>query len=157
MAILIDDGSVIPPELRGATEHGSLGDLDRQRELENDAPSRIYLAETAYLNERMKAQRGKFLVGRLPATGEVRAYSSIDINLLEVADERVRIQRLIDATPGRFPAGGERPPLIVFRIRPAVRRILRRQLAERFGYTTETIYPDLNGFARAFDQYAPIR
>jgi hypothetical protein len=27
---------------------------------------------------------------------------------------------------------------------------------ENFGYTTETIYPDLNGFARAFDQFAPM-
>ena len=45
---------------------------------------------------------------------------------------------------------------MVFRIPPKVRTALREQLADRFGYTTETIYPDLTGFALAFSQFAPL-
>ena len=130
--------------------------LDAQRRGEGGTPSSTYLIQTAFLNERMKAQRGTFIGGLLPTAPDVAEWSSLDLRLLPRAEERLRIDRLIEATRGRPPARGARPPLIVFRLPPTVRRTLRRQLAERFGYTTETIYPDLSGFARAFDQYAPV-
>lgn len=116
-----------------------------------------YLIEIAYLNERMKAQRGQFVAGRLPTNADVSRWSSLDVKLLDSkAEEEARIRRLLEPTPGRPPAKGDRPPIIIFRIPPKVRAALRMQLAERFAYTTETIYPDLNGFALAFSQYAPL-
>jgi hypothetical protein len=156
IALLIQDAWPIRPPPQGVDGASSLDQLDQQRTTEHKDASPTYLIETPFLNERMKAQRGAFVAWRLPTEPDVATWSSIDIALREPHEERDRIDRLLNPVRGRPPASGERPPLIVFRIRPTVRKALRRQLAERFGYTTETIYPDLNGFARAFDQYAPI-
>lgn len=145
------------PDLAWPTGSSAVDQLDAQRAAEGRTASATYLVETAFLNERMKAQRGAFAAGRIPADPAVGAWSSLDLTLVEPEEERHRIDRLLNPTRGRPPARGERPLVIAFRIRGTVRRALRAQLAERFGYTTETIYPNLNGFARAFDQYAPIR
>jgi hypothetical protein len=156
LALLVQDDWPIRPRLEALGDDSSLSQLDAQRVAEGGTPSRTYLVETAFLNERMKAQRGAFVAGRSPSDLTVAAWSSLDLTLLSPDEESQRIDRLLNPARGRPPARGERPPIIAFRIRGTVRRALRRQLAERFGYTTETIYPDLNGFARAFDQYAPI-
>lgn len=156
IALLVQEDWPIRPGLGSGTELDIISQLDEQRRQMGWPSSPTYLVDTAFLNERMKAQRGQFVVGRLPKASAVAEWSSIDLALLSAPQERARIDRLINTQPGRFPAGGERPPLVVFRIRPTMRAALRRLLAERFGYTTETIYPDLNGFARAFDQFAPV-
>jgi hypothetical protein len=164
IALLVqDDWPIRPQPVRPRPERmttvvdpSCIGRLDYQRIALGGKPSSAYLVQTAFLNERMKAQRGQFVVGRLPADPKVAEWSSLPIELLQPSDEQNRITKLLAATPGRPPAKGERPRVIVFRISPTIRKALRRQLAERFGYTTETIYPDLNGFARAFDQYAPL-
>jgi hypothetical protein len=154
-ALLVQDDWPIQPSHESRSADPSLDQLDAQRVAEGGAASRTYLIETPFLNERMKAQRGAFVAGRLPTT-DVADWSSLDLDLLPAGAERQRIDRLLNPTRGRPPARGERPPVIVFRVRATLRRVLRRQLAERFGYTTETIYPDLNGFARAFDQFAAV-
>jgi hypothetical protein len=158
VAVLVQDDWPIRPTLTaiGGLDHDCLELLDDQRVAEGSAPSSTYFVQTAYLNERMKAQRGQFLAGRLPSDTDVAEWSSLDITLKTRAEEEARIGRLLEPTRGAPPSGGDRPPLIVFRIPPRIRGALRTQLAERFGYTTETIYPDLNGFALAFSQYAPL-
>jgi hypothetical protein len=156
VALLVPDDWPIRPRLDSFGPGASLDQLDTQRASEGEPASTTYLIETPFLNERMKAQRGAFIAGRLPTDPDVAAWSSLDISLLAPNGERQRIDRLLNPVRGRPPARGERPPVIAFRIRATVRRALREQLAARFGYTTETIYPDLNGFARAFDQYAPL-
>jgi hypothetical protein len=156
IALLVQDAWPIRPVLTPPIGGSSVDQLDAQRAAEGGAAPSTYLIETAFLNERMKAQRGAFVVGRIPADPGTAAWSSLDLALLPPEQETQRIDRLLNPTRGRPPARGERPPVIAFRIRGTVRRALRVQLAERFGYTTETIYPDLNGFARAFDQYAPV-
>jgi hypothetical protein len=153
IALGVQKGWPVRPEPDAEEGKSILDQLDHQRRPD---PPGTYLLELPYLNERMKAQRGRFVVGHLPTDPAVAEWSSINLSLLPAKQERERIERLINTKPGRFPAGGERPPLVVFRIRPTMRAVLRKQLAERFGYTTETIYPDLNGFARAFDQSAPF-
>jgi hypothetical protein len=156
VALLVQDDWSIRPGFRSRSVGSSLDQLDAQRAAEGRSASSAYLIETPFLNERMKSQRGAFVAGRLPSDPGVAAWSSLDLTLKTPAEEKQRIDRLLNPTRGAPPARGERPPIIVFRIRSTVRQALRRQLAERFGYTTETIYPDLNGFSRAFDQYAPV-
>jgi hypothetical protein len=156
IALLVEEDWPIRPSLQPTGPGSCLDQLDAQRVAEGETPSATYLIETAFLNERMKAQRGAFVAGRPPASTDVATWSSLDLALLSPDDESQRINRLIQATRGRPPARGVRPPVIVFRISPKVRLALRELLAERFGYTTQTIYPDLHGFARAFDQYAPV-
>lgn len=158
VALLVQEDWLIRPQLGspGGDDADCLTHLDSQRAAEGKPTSSTYLVQTAYLNERMKAQRGQFIIGRLPGETDVAEWSSLDLILKPKADEEARIDRLLEPTRGAPPAGGDRPPLIVFRIPPSIRAALRKQLAERFGYTTETIYPDLNGFALAFSQFAPI-
>lgn len=159
VAILVQDDWPIRPRLTRppGDQRDCLELLAKQRSDEGGPLSDTYLVQTPYLNERMKAQRGQFLVGQLPTNADVAEWSSLDLSLLpSKAEEEARIGRLLEPIPGRPPAKGDRPPLIIFRIPPKVRAALRTQLAERFAYTTETIYPDLNGFALAFSQYAPL-
>jgi len=156
VAVLVPRTWPIRPTLAPATASDCLGQLDAQRIGEGGKASPAYLVETAFLNERMKAQRGQFVVGRSPADATLASWSSLELQLLERDQEKLRIQKLLNPVAGKPPEPGDRPPLIVFRLSSKVRISLRKQLAERFGYTTETIYPDLNGFALAFNQYAPL-
>jgi hypothetical protein len=157
VALLVQDDWLIRPNRVVADDPNCLDHLDAQREPEERSASAVYCVQTPYLDERMKAQRGQFLLGRRPTDAGKQQWSSLDLPILERDIERERITRLLAPSRGAPPAGGNRPPLIVFRIRPTVRASLRAQLAERFGYTTETIYPDLNGFALAFSQFAPLQ
>jgi hypothetical protein len=156
VALLVQDDWLIRPNRVVDDYLNCLDQLDAQRQYEGRPVSSIYYVQTPYLDERMKAQRGQFLVGRRPTAADKRQWSSLDLPVMDRGTERERITRLLAPSRGAPPAGGDRPPLIVFRIRPKVRAALRLQLAERFGYTTETIYPDLNGFALAFSQFAPL-
>ena len=157
IALLVRDEWPIRPQLAAApTGLDCLDVLDHQRISTGAAASRVYLVETAYLNDRMKAQRGQFLVSRLPTDPALTEWTSLDLEIKTPAEEQARIDRLLNPTPGAPLASGDRPPVILFRIAPHVRAAIRLQLAVRFGYTTETIYPDLNGFALAFNQFAPL-
>jgi hypothetical protein len=55
---------------------------------------------------------------------------------------------LLDPKVGRYISDGP-PRLVVFRLNLGLRKQLLEVLAKRFGYTTESIYPDRNGFALA--------
>src|SRR6202035_2194215 len=115
----------IRPDLAWPTGGSSLDQLDAQRAAQSTASSSTYLIETPFLNERMKAQRGAFVAGRMPPDPNVAAWSSLDLSLLTPHEEEQRIDRLLNPTRGRPPARGERPPIIAFRIRGTVRRALR--------------------------------
>jgi FRG domain len=156
VALRIPRNWPIRPSLAVVADASCIDQLDLQRSGEGGTASSTYLVETAFLNERMKAQRGQFVVGRTPSDPTVCAWSSLELELLKPNEEEARIQLLLNPTVGKPPEPDERPPLIVFRISSAARVSMRKQLAERFGYTTETIYPDLNGFALAFNQFATV-
>jgi hypothetical protein len=114
-----------------------------------------FLWQPPPLNERIKAQRGMFLIGTLPDSDEVRSYSSIELGLLARTVETTRVGKLISPSHGRYIADGG-PRLLVFRISPTLRRGLQQVLATRFGYTTQTVYPDFNGFAQAHSWRVPL-
>jgi hypothetical protein len=78
---------------------------------------------------------------RSPRCGPVQAETS-RIGRIE---ESKRVKYLLDRRPG----GYHRPAVVVFYIPTALRARVATELDDRFGYRTETIYPDLAGFALA--------
>ena len=108
----------------------------------------FYLWQPPPLNERIKAQRGMFVIGEIASNPSVRSYSTLGLELVPSGDEQTRVGKLLDPAVGRYVSEGP-PRLVVFRLRGTLRRQLLGVLAKRFGYTTQSIYPDFNGFARA--------
>jgi hypothetical protein len=100
------------------------------------------LWEAPFVDNRMRAQRGMFLA--TPA-GKPLTYGSVNLQLASAATEALSVDHLLRRDRGRY----RRPPLIVFYISAAMREKVRSELDLRFGYRTDTIYPDLQGFARA--------
>ncbi len=101
------------------------------------------LWECPFVDDRMRAQRGMFLATTAPST-EV-GYASFNPNLDAPAQARSHVANLCRRARGNY----VRPALVVFHISARMREQVIRELDQRFGYRTETIYPDLNGFALA--------
>jgi hypothetical protein len=101
------------------------------------------LWEAPFVDDRMRAQRGMFLATTAPT--DAVSYGSFDLGLRSRRDETTSIRHLIDRDRGMY----RRPPIVVFYISAALRRQVAHELDKRFGYRTETIYPDLGGFALA--------
>jgi hypothetical protein len=101
------------------------------------------LWEAPFVDNRMRAQRGMFLATTAPPAGI--EYGSFDLELGSRSEERAKGNHLIERDPGLY----NRPTAVVFYIAAEMRRQVARELDRRFGYRTETIYPDLAGFALA--------
>lgn len=132
-------------------DDGSQGSLSTYGNLKAKVASSLkagdpILWECPYLDDRMRAQRGMFLATTAPSARV--SYGSFDLELSSPADEAVKVRRLINGERGQYP----RPRLVAFYISANLRRKVARELSDRFGYRTETIYPDAAGFALANDQ-----
>lgn len=101
------------------------------------------LWEAPFLDDRMRAQRGMFLATSAPEKSI--NYGSFDLGLESRREETTKVNHLIDRDRGRY----HRPSVVVFYIPAALRRQVADELDLRFGYRTETIYPDAPGFALA--------
>ena len=152
VAIRIEDDQVardLPEPFEGDTVFETVRDAASNRERS------YFLWQPPPLNERIKAQRGMFIIGKLTAEPVEQTYSSIELGLLDKALEKTRVDKLLEPSKGRYIAEGG-PQLVIFRISPALRRTLRQVLATRFGYTTQTVYPDFNGLAQAYSWGVPL-
>jgi hypothetical protein len=147
VAIRIEDDQVAR-DLREPDRVEEFSVLETVQEGARKRDSPYFLWQPPPLNERIKAQRGMFLMGGLPDDQDVYEYSSIQLGLLNRALEKTRVSKLLAPSTGRYIADGG-PRLVIFRISPTLRRSLQQVLATRFGYTTQTVYPDFNGFAQA--------
>ena len=154
IAIRIEDDQVAR-NLREPSAPEEFSVLETVQEGAPNKASPYFLWQPPPLNERIKAQRGMFVIGALPNDAEVHAYTSIELGLLESAREKTRVDKLLVPSTGRYIAEGG-PRLVIFRIGPALRRGLQQVLATRFGYTTQTVYPDFNGFAQAHSWRVPL-
>jgi hypothetical protein len=103
---------------------------------------------------RIAAQHGAFLFGGIPKSnaGIVWPKSTTGAARWGQADVRRCISiplrfHKADPTAGGVPAATGQPAY-TFRIRSAAKEEIRQRLAELFGYTHRTIYPDYPGFAR---------
>lgn len=154
IAIRIEDDQVAR-DLREPDPVEEFSVLENVREGAANQEAPYFLWQPPPLNERIKAQRGMFLIGALPDHEDVCSYASIQLGLLGHGVEKTRVGKLLEPSTGRYIADGG-PRLVVFRISPTLRRSLQQVLATRFGYTTQTIYPDFNGFARAYSWQVPL-
>jgi hypothetical protein len=101
------------------------------------------LWEAPFVDDRMRAQRGMFLATTSPPSDV--SFASFGVDLDDPDKERNRVKNLCERAKGKW----NRPPLVVFYISSNLRIAAARELDRRFGYRTETIYPDLAGFATA--------
>jgi FRG domain len=104
---------------------------------------------------RIAAQHGAFLFGGVPRAGVGIVWpkgTGVGAGTWALNDVRQCISiplRFHKADPGAggVPAAGGQPAY-TFRIKASAKADIRRKLAELFGYTHRTIYPDYPGFAR---------
>ena len=101
------------------------------------------LWEAPFVDDRMRAQRGMFLATTVPPAGV--DFASFGVTLGSVEEEKARVRHVCERDPGKY----TRPALVVFYVSAKLRSAATRELDRRFGYRTETIYPDLAGFAEA--------
>jgi hypothetical protein len=111
---------------------------------------------------RIAAQHGAFLFGGVPRTNAGIAWpKSTAANAPRWTQAEVRQCISIplrfhkaDPEAGGVPAAGGQPAY-TFRIRAAAKSEIRTRLAELFGYTHRTIYPDYPGYATHGMQHRP--
>jgi FRG domain len=101
------------------------------------------LWEAPFVDDRIRVQRGMFLATTVPSAG--KKFASFDVDLGSVNEEEARVRHICERDPGKY----TRPSLVVFYVNAKLRQAAARELDRRFGYRTETIYPDLAGFAEA--------
>jgi hypothetical protein len=151
VALRVSDSQVVrdlPPSPDPIPDEGSPTVLAEVRAGATSKTQPYYLWQPPPLNERVKAQRGMFLMGDIAQNAAVREYCTLDLGLLGRSDEARRVDKLLDPNVGRYISDGP-PRIVIFRLSPSLRKQLLVVLAKRFGYTTQSIYPDFNGFARA--------
>jgi FRG domain len=101
------------------------------------------LWEAPFVDNRMRAQRGMFLATTIGAGP--KKFASFKLALDSPEDEKSHVKNLVERSRGNY----KRPTVVVFYISEKMRGQVATELDRRFGYRTETIYPDLNGFALA--------
>jgi hypothetical protein len=130
---------------KGPLGNGNGGVYDRlcsALALPQDSTAPI-LWECPFVDDRMRAQRGMFLA--TTAEDSPVSYASFDPGVESREAERSHVDNLCKRSRGNY----TRPALVVFYISAKLREQAIRELDQRFGYRTETIYPDLSGFALA--------
>lgn len=131
---------------KGPLADGAFGSVYERLLHELDLPddtSQPILWEAPYVDDRMRAQRGMFLA--TTAHDDALDYGSFDLDLEAPDIMKKNIEHLCERSRGQY----HRPPVVVFYISRSLRTQVARELDLRFGYRTETIYPDLGGFAQA--------
>jgi hypothetical protein len=101
--------------------------------------------EPPQADERIKIQRGLFLVSRRATGVEADFIDPVLRGRSPVGLERFFVAYRNKKPPGRPLA----PAFVAFKIRSSFKPALLRHLERSYGYTYETIYPDLQGFAQA--------
>lgn len=116
--------------------------LIHELDLPDDTAQPI-LWEAPFVDDRMRAQRGMFLA--TTAHDNAVDYGSFDLELEAPNNMKKNVGQLCDRSRGQY----HRPAVVVFYISQSLRTQVARELDLRFGYRTESIYPDLGGFAQA--------
>lgn len=102
-------------------------------------------------DERIKVQRGRFIFSRL--TGDEPPELSLPIDIKDWDSDRR--DRFFDQERG---SGRPVPPsILVLKIPGRIKQRLLRLLENSYGYTSETMFPDLSGFAAANGWQRPLR
>lgn len=108
-----------------------------------------YLPEP--LDARIQVQRGAFVFGRVPDDSATRAAASVPIN---VPVWTVTNRKEVFGTRG--PGRPKVPSILALRIPQNAKRRLLAILESSYGYTSESIFPDIDGFSRARGRHSPL-
>jgi hypothetical protein len=110
------------------------------------------------VDARIQVQRGAFVLGPVPSDPAVRAATSLPLRVQ--APARAHRHGVIARRQAVFGARGRGRPVIpsilAVRIPQHTKRRLLRILETSYGYTDETIYPDIDGFSMAHGRHAPL-
>ena len=121
------------------------------RILDRMEPGIIGFYEPPGADERIKVQRGRFIFSRL--TGKESHELSLPIDIGDW--NRARRDKFFGEARG---SGRPVPPsILVLKIPRRTKPRLLRLLENSYGYTSETMYPDLGGFAAANGWQKPFR
>jgi hypothetical protein len=83
--------------------------------------SPYYLWQPPPLNERIKAQRGMFVIGEITSDQDELSYSTIRLGLVDKGREKTRVAKLLSPSVGKYIKDGP-PRIVVFRLSPTLRR-----------------------------------
>jgi FRG domain len=110
------------------------------------------------VDARIQVQRGAFVLGPVPSEPETRAATSLPLRVQ--APARAHRREEIARRQAVFGARGRGRPVIpsilAVRIPRHTKRRLLRILERSYGYTEETIYPDIDGFSMAHGRHSPL-
>lgn len=111
------------------------------------------------VDARIQVQRGAFVFGPVPSDEKIRKATSVPIRLRDQhPKERKEVVESRQAVFGqRTPGRPVIPSILAIRIPIHTKKRVLKLLERSFGYTDETIYPDLDGFSMAHGRYAPLR
>lgn len=119
--------------------------------VDNLGPDELAVYDPKAMDVRIQVQRGRFVFGRVPDDPAVRAATSVPISIPEwTAADRAAV--FGTRTPGRPRV----PTILALRIPRHTKRRLLRLLERSYGYTEESIYPDIDGFSRANARRSPL-
>ena len=104
------------------------------------------------IDARIQVQRGAFVFGKVPKGPSTRSATSVPLRLpawtpaqrREVFGDRGRGRPVV-------------PTILAIRIPVHTKRRLLNILEKSYGYTGETIYPDIDGFSRSNNRTASLR
>jgi hypothetical protein len=149
--LLKRDGALFAIEISTAdaisgTEARSWGDI-----LDSMQSGVISFYEPPGADERIKVQRGRFIFSKL--TGAEPPELTLPIKVKDWDHDRKT--RFFDQRRGS--GRPVTPSILVLKIPRGIKLRLLRLLENSYGYTSETMYPDLSGFAAANGWQRPLR
>ncbi len=120
--------------------------------VDNLDPDQLAIYWPRPVDVRIQVQRGAFVFGLVPDAIAIRRDTSVPIRIPDwTASKR---QAVFGARTRGRPI---LPTILALRIPKHTKKRLRDILELSYGYTEETIYPDIDGFSRANGRRSPIK
>lgn len=110
------------------------------------------------LDARIQVQRGAFVFGPIPSDPQRRTATSIPLRLRDrnSAERKAVVAQRREVFGVRGPGRPVIPSVLGLRIPQHTKKRILAILEKSYGYTEETIYPDIDGFSMANSRRAPL-
>jgi hypothetical protein len=145
------DGALFAINISNAEPIGGTEERRWNEILDSMKPEVIGFYEPPGADERIKVQRGRFVFSKLTGSEPHELSLPIDTKNWDEA----RRERFFDQARG---SGRPVPPsILVLKIPGRIKPRLLKLLENSYGYTSETMFPDLGGFAAANGWQRPLR
>jgi hypothetical protein len=148
--LLNTDGAIFAIKISKAKDISGTEENRWEKILENMLPSDIGFYEPPGADERIKVQRGRFVFSKL--SGNEAPELSLPIST--IGWDKSRREAFFEHSRGS--GRPVTPSILVLKIPSKLKPGLLRLLENSYGYTSETMYPDLGGFAAANSWQRPF-